>query len=205
MYVRHLPHWRQDGATSSVTFRLHDSLPQTKLDELALLRSEWERRNPPPHSNEQWEELTRETIRRIDRWLDQGLGICCLKEPQAAECVAAAMLHFDGDRYELGCYSVMPNHVHAVVRPLQCATEPLERILQSWKRHTSLEINRLHGGKGQLWQHDSFDRIVRDEEHLYRVIQYIGTNPARAGLRGEQCRRWIRPQWEAMGWRFDAE
>ena len=33
-YYRHLPHWRQDGATYFVTFRLADSLPQMKLREL---------------------------------------------------------------------------------------------------------------------------------------------------------------------------
>ena len=35
VYYRHLPHWRQDGATYFVTFRLDDALPQCKLDELA--------------------------------------------------------------------------------------------------------------------------------------------------------------------------
>ena len=34
IYQQHLPHWRQDGATYFVTFRLHDSLPQAKLREL---------------------------------------------------------------------------------------------------------------------------------------------------------------------------
>ncbi len=204
IYVRHLSHWRQEGATYFVTFRLHDSLPLAKLAELAAFRREWERRNPPPHSDEQLQELAQETIRRIDRWLDQGLGSCCLKEPELAKYVSAAMHYFDNKRYELGCYVVMPNHVRVVVRPLLCETEPLERILQSWKRHTSLEINRILGVAGQLWQHDSFDRIVRDEEHLYRVIQYIGTNPIQSGLKGGQCPRWIRPQWEELGWRFDS-
>ena len=44
MYQRHLPHWRQDGATYFVTFRLADSLPQSKLDELKALKAEWEKR-----------------------------------------------------------------------------------------------------------------------------------------------------------------
>jgi REP element-mobilizing transposase RayT len=204
VYVRHLPHWRQKGATYFVTFRLHDSLPKDKLEELAALRREWERRNPPPHSDEQLEELASDAVRRIDRWLDQGMGCCRLKDGEAARCVASAMHYFDRERYELGCYVVMPNHVHVVVRPVLCETEPLERILQSWKRFTSLEINRLSGAAGQLWQEESFDRIIRDEEHLYRVIQYVGSNPARAGLHSEQRPRWIRPEWEQLGWRFDA-
>ena len=55
---------------------------------------------------------------------------------------------------------------------------------------------------GSLWQQESFDRIVRDEEHLWRVIQYIGRNPAKAGLPRTQWNRWIDPNWEALGWRF---
>jgi REP element-mobilizing transposase RayT len=98
----------------------------------------------------------------------------------------------------------MPNHVHAVVRPLQCDIEALEKILQSWKRHTSIEINRLFGLQGTLWQEESFDRIIRDEEHLYRIIQYVGANAAKAGLDRVQCPTWIRPSWEELGWKFQA-
>jgi putative transposase len=202
VYHRHLPHWRQDGATYFVTFRLHDSLPQSKLQILDTLRLEWERRYPSPQTNEQWEELIRERIRHIEHWLDQGMGSCCLKEPAAVKEVVDALRFFDGTRYELDCFVVMPNHVHAIVRPLLCATEPLERILQSWKRHTSLEINRLLGLSGTLWQEESFDRIIRDAEHLYRSIQYIGTNPEKAGLDPATCARWVRPQGVSLGWGF---
>jgi REP element-mobilizing transposase RayT len=202
VYIRHLPHWRQEGATYFVTFRLHDSLPQNKLQELAVLRREWEKRHSPPQTDDQWEELTRETMRRVEHWLDQGMGSCCLKDPAAAAKVVSALHYFDGERYELDCFVVMPNHVHGIVRPLQCATQPLEKILQSWKRYTSLEINRLLGLSGTLWQDESFDRIIRDEEHLYRCIQYIGGNPARAGLDCARCPRWLRPEWERLGWGF---
>lgn len=40
-YCRHLPHWRQDGATYFVTFRLGDSLPQSKLRELKRIKEQW--------------------------------------------------------------------------------------------------------------------------------------------------------------------
>jgi REP element-mobilizing transposase RayT len=203
IYVRHLPHWRQEGATYFVTFRLHDSLPQDKLRELEILRRDWEEQHPPPHTKEQLEQLAHDTMRRVEHWLDQGMGSCRLKDPTAARMVVDALHHFDGQRYELGCYVVMPNHVHAIVRPLLCDSDPLERILQSRKRHTASAINRHFGLTGPLWQEESFDRIIRDEEHLYRVIQYIGANPIKAGLSREQCPLWIRPEWEKLGWRFE--
>lgn len=218
VYLRHLPHWRQEGATYFVTFRLHDSLPQSKLHELDAFHREWEQRNPPPYSDKQLDDLARETMRRVERWLDQGMGSCCLKDFVAAKVVVDAMHHFDGERYELGCYVVMPNHVHSVLRPLpvgrffkssQAAGRfekpsyyELERILQSWKRHSSRQINRQLGLCGHLWQDESFDRIIRNEEHLWQSIQYIGDNPRRAGLPLEQCPIWIRPEWVELGWRF---
>src|SRR6266571_20049 len=84
VYQRHLPHWRQDGATYFVTFRLHDSLPQSKLDELQALRAEWERNHPSPQSRVALEQLDRETFERVERWLDQGMGGCVLKQPELA-------------------------------------------------------------------------------------------------------------------------
>jgi putative transposase len=202
MYHRHLPHWRQDGATYFVTFRLADSLPQSKLQELVLLKEEWASRNAPPHSHEQWQELSRMTMERVESWLDQGMGSCLLKQAPVAQRVVSALHFFDDDRYELGCYVVMPNHVHVVLRPLLPGKDALERILQSRKRQSSREINLLLERSGSLWQEESFDRIIRDEEHLYRCIQYVGSNPRRAGLAPEMCPRWVRPSWHKLGWGF---
>lgn len=202
IYLRHLPHWRQDGATYFVTFRLHDSLPQGKLRELAAWRAEWERGHPPPHGDKTRDEFSREVMLRVEAWLDQGMGSCVLKHPDISAAVAQTMHRFDARRYELGAYVIMPNHVHALLRPLDGEKDPLERILQSWKRFSARRINERLRRAGSLWQEESFDRIVRDEEHLYRCIQYIGTNAARAGLSAQACPRWIRPEWTALGWGF---
>lgn len=202
-YVRHLPHWRQDGATYFVTFRLHDSLPQSKLRELEAFRSEWERRHPPPRSNALLDQLTVEVVTRIERWLDQGMGSCLLRRPEATATVVEDLHHFDGDRYELDGYVIMSNHVHAVLRPLDPAIMPLEKILQSWKRHSSQVINKQLRRDGTLWQDESFDRIIRDGDHLYRTIQYLGRNPINAKLPPDDYRLWIRPEWASLGWDFE--
>jgi putative transposase len=202
VYARHLPHWRQDRVTYFATFRLADSLPQSRLRELAALRAEWERKNAPPRSNSQWEAFIRLRNERVERWLDEGQGSCVLREPFAAECLERKLRHFDGQQYDLCAFVVMPNHVHLLVRPYSDRTHPLERIEQGWKAYSAREINAARGTCGPLWQQESFDRIVRDEEHLLRCIQYIGSNPARAGLGPHETRRWIRPDWAAAGWGF---
>jgi REP element-mobilizing transposase RayT len=200
-YERHLPHWRQPRATYVVTYRQGDSLPQSKLRELTALRTQWEKRFRPPWTESTWHAYSRKAMRYIEGWLDQGMGSCVLRRQEAAQLVASALRHFHGQRYELGCYVVMPNHVHLVVRPLHDG-DPLEAILKSWKGYTSHQINRLLGQKGRLWQDESYDRIVRDEEHLYQCLQYIGSNAAKAGLNRDDCPRWMRPEWEAAGWLF---
>src|SRR5437879_5120979 len=125
-YARHLPHWRQAGATYFVTFRQIDSVPQEKIQELREIRQEWEKRHPPPQRESQWELLARETMRRAEQWLDQGLGSCRLRDGVASKMVADALHYFDGQRYQLGSYVIMPNHVHVIVRPFEDGTDSLE-------------------------------------------------------------------------------
>jgi hypothetical protein len=148
VYYRHLPHWRQDGASYFVTFRLADSLPQAKLQELALRKTEWERTHPPPRTRQDWEEFTRQTMTRVENWLDQGMGACWLRQPWAAQIVEDGLHFFDGSRYEVGGLVVMPNHVHAILRPLQPADQPLEKILQSRKRTCARKYQRSAGPSG---------------------------------------------------------
>src|SRR5262249_47028395 len=137
---------------------------------------------------------------RIERWLDQGMGSCVLKQAPLAAFVTTAMHHFDDHLYELDSYVVMPNHVHAIVRPLIPKLYPPEAIIGSWKNYSSRRINRQLQRTGELWQDESYDRIIRDGEHLWRAIQYIGSNPEKAGLSRESCLFWIRPEWIQLGW-----
>ena len=204
VYTRHLPHWRQAGATYFVTFRLADSIPKNRLDELKAIKADWERRNPPPRDKSVVEKLARMVFERVEHWLDQGMGSCVLKEERFAEQVDQSLHHFHGHRYELGASVVMPNHVHCIVRPMQPSDSDLEQIVGGWKSFTAKHINATLGRDGKLWQDESYDRIIRDEEHLWKSIQYIGRNPEKAGLSNESNRLWINPEWQQLGWNFEA-
>jgi hypothetical protein len=63
-------------------------------------------------------------------------------------------------------------------------------------------VNQKLGRTGVLWQEESYDRIIHDEEHLFRVIQYIGNNPRKAGFSEENWVRWVHPEWGQLGWGF---
>jgi putative transposase len=214
VYSRHLPHWRQDGATYFVTFRFQDSLPQSKLRELEEIKRAWAAKRGVRRTDwqsvllrhvprEYWQPFARALMVKVEAWLDEGMGECWMARSEISQIVSRALHCFDNDHYELGCYVLMPNHVHAILRPLRPQILPLEAVLQSRKRRTAREINAMVGRCGSLWQEESFDRIIRDEEHLERCIQYIGANAAKARIPPERVRRWVRPEWEVLGWKFD--
>jgi len=202
VYTRHMPHWRQVGATYFVTFRLADSLPEARLHELELLKSDWQAQYPGTHDKRTLEQLARMVFERIENWLDQGTGSCVLRDTASSLLVHRSMQHFQGQRYELGASVIMPNHVHCIVRPLATLIAELEDVIGSWKSFTGRRINLTLGKDGVLWQDESYDRIIRDEEHLWRCLQYIGRNPKKSALSDESCRLWINPDWERLGWGF---
>ncbi|MDZ4344994.1 MAG: DEAD/DEAH box helicase family protein, partial [Candidatus Binatia bacterium] len=76
-----LPHWRQDGATYFVTFRLADSLPQEKLAEWRKERDQWLGQHPEPHNEAARKEYYERFPQRLQQWLDAGTGSCVLELP----------------------------------------------------------------------------------------------------------------------------
>ncbi len=178
---RHLPHWHQDGCTYFVTFRLADSVPKGKLIQWQIELREWLRQHPEPRTLEQEKEYTELFAERFHRWLDDGMGECWLRQPKISAIVEEALRFFDNQRYWLGHFVVMPNHVHVLVRPLGEYT--LSQILHSWKSFTAKQINDAFGRGSKVWQDESFDSIVRDEAALEKFTTYIQENPVKANLR----------------------
>jgi len=118
---------------------------------------------------------------KVDAYLDAGHGECFLKRPAVAELVAGALKFFDGDRYELRAWVVMPNHVHVVVWPKPPWT--LSQVLHSWKSFTSTKANQILQRTGQpFWQQESFDHLIRNDEDMARCSAYTVNNPVKAGL-----------------------
>jgi REP element-mobilizing transposase RayT len=170
-YWRDLPHWRQNGATYFVTFRLWDSLPQFAVDQLAALRLSLTRN---ASSHESWVQADRDVYRMLKRFLDAGHGTCFMRDRRVKDMVENTMAFFNEQRYQLGETAVLPNHVHVLVKPM--SAYDLEGVLHSWKTYTANEINRLLGRSGHVWQEESYDRIVRDSIELARVERYIRRN-----------------------------
>lgn len=115
--------------------------------------------------------------------------------------MSESLLHFQDQRHFTSCFVVMPNHVHVVIRPM--SGFKLEDCLQRIKQHVSIRVNKTLEKEGALWEEESHDRIIRNEEHLWNIVQYIGRNPKKARIPVENWVRWIHPNWQAAGWDFD--
>ena len=197
----HLPHWEQEGATYFITWRTADSIPREKAEYWDRLREEWLRDhqiNPAdPDLRKKIEEMPddlRRDFRRFSRALDDEMdschGECLLRQPNGARVVADALRHFDSDRYLLGDFVVMPNHVHLLVGGLP--RERMQAQVTSWKKWTALEINKVLGRNGRFWQTESFDHLVRNEAAFERFRRYIADNPGKAKLREGEYLLWQR-------------
>jgi hypothetical protein len=181
IHGRRLPHWEQEGVTYFVTFRLHDSLPRSVLQEHLRERDDWLRQAGQGLTPERRRELQRFFQEKIEEEMDRGHGSCALQNPAVAGIVIGALRYFDGQRYCLGSFVIMPNHVHVLVRPVM--GHKLSDILSGWKSFTAHEVNKKTGRTGPLWQDESFDHIVRDEHELDKYSRYIAENPASASLK----------------------
>ena len=113
---------------------------------------------------------------RLQDWIDAGHGSCVLKIPEVRQIVESTLRHFDGIRYTLYAYVVMPNHVHVLFMPAEGFE--IANILKSWKGYSGLAINRRLGLTGPLWQKESWDTLVRSVEQFNAFRAYIRKNSA---------------------------
>ncbi len=175
-----LPHWQQGSVFYFLTWRLADSLPRGMLVQWREERSIWLSLHPKPWTSEVEAEYHGTFTAAIEQWLDAGDGACVLRDHAIARLVADALLHFDGQRYVMDAFVIMPNHVHALFR----LVEPfrLESVLKSWKGFTAREINKRLGRRGKLWQDDYWDRLIRNESHWLKCRDYVFDNPQKANL-----------------------
>jgi glucuronate isomerase len=202
---RNLPHVGQSATLVFVTFRLTDSLPNDKLEELAAFREEWLKDHPKPWDESTCREWKLTSFPKIEEWLDAGHGSCILADPALRKVVEDALEYFNDTATEPGTTGVPPvekgesdcvvngqdarcpsrrYRLHAyVVMPnhVHVLFELLEesdiqKILHSWKSYTAKKLNELTGTSGKVWKEEYYDRLIRNGEHYQNTIKYIRRN-----------------------------
>ena len=174
----YLPHRDAGAIYQMITYRLADALP----NEVALrLAGELDARDGDSAYRA-----------RIEAYLDAGHGECWLRRADVAGIVLDSWRHFDGERYDLVAWVIMPNHVHVAVRMRE---KSLSDVVHGWKSFTARRINTLLNRSGKVWQDDYWDRYIRDERHYAAAVAYIHDNPVKAGL-ALRAEEW---EWSSMG------
>ena len=92
---------------------------------------------------------------------------------------------------ELDYWCVMPNHFHAIVLinesspdsndpTLNRKSRSLGALVAGLKSSVTRRVNELSGIQGfPVWQRNYFDHIIRGEQDMNRVREYIVNNPAK--------------------------
>ncbi len=217
LYRRNLPHLIIPGYPFFITTRLAGSVPSEKLVELKK-EKENELRNINFESKEKErrrakQELQRKLFLKYDSFLDSGkYGPQWLRNVEIANIICNSLLWGDGKRYHLFAFTIMPNHIHIVLLPIfrdeteKDNSEPknrddyfLARIMESFKKYTAREANKVLKRKGQFWQHESYDHLLRNDVELQRAVKFTLNNPVYAGLvaRPEDY-RWNYVNWDYL-------
>lgn len=160
----YLPHRDSPGLRQLVTFRLADAMPASR-------RSEWE---AFAHLED-----SREGRKKLEEYLDAGMGECWLRDSRIADVAEGALRFFDKERYQLLAWVVMPNHVHVLVEVWDV---PLSDLARSWKRFIAREANKIVGRTGAFWEREYWDTWMRDDKHTVSAVKYVEWNPVKAYL-----------------------
>jgi type I restriction enzyme R subunit len=139
-------------------------------------RTAWLEAHPEPWSLDDEIAYHRLFSQPIFDWLDEHLGSCPLRSESARDLLRAVLGRFEEVNYRSFAWVIMPNHVHGLFALL--GETLLQEQVKAWKGVSAREILRGSDG-GILWQKDYFDRLIRDEQHFWRVADYIRKNPAR--------------------------
>jgi REP element-mobilizing transposase RayT len=128
--------------------------------------------------------------------------------PESRQAALDALRYFDGQRLLFIAAVVMPDHVHAIIKPLPvgqasslpphekadlnssrleaCPTEEywdLSSLMHSIKSFSANRINQIEGTKGSaVWQAETYDHIIRNDLDYGFTLQYIAYNPVLAKL-----------------------
>jgi putative transposase len=160
-YFRHrLPHWLVTDRPYFVTLRLRGTLPKAVVSELAAERKELaERANM---DEEAWAEMQRRHFAKIEHILD-----ACdnsrkwLAQAEVATVVMTNLAWLEEVRgWKVYAATVMPNHLHLLMRNLGGRNGELITDLAHFKSFTGQKANQVLGRSGSFWAREDFDHGV---------------------------------------------
>ena len=162
---RDLPHWDDPGRRQTLIYRLWDSIPQSKIQEIERLAAE-----------NKWDAGDYTLRRLMEESLHHGYGCGLLKYPEIAKIVLQTWLKFDGKAYDLYEWVIMPNHVHLLIHARGGGVS-LGSFIGYIKGRTSYKLGKYKNSN--IWQRGYYDHIIRGRADYQNTWDYIENNPAK--------------------------
>jgi putative transposase len=196
-FRRNLPHWLVADRTYFVTMRVAGTLPRRVVAELAAEREALYAAKCV--DEDEWLALHRRQFLHIETLLDTaqanaGLSLTTGALPQAIMDSFGWLAREAG--WTVWAATVMPTHVHVVMRNRSGRSGELLDDLARLKRFTGRTANRVHARKGEFWARDDFDHWCRTPEKVEAAVRYVRGNPVKAGL----VSRWDEWAWTTGEW-----
>lgn len=196
-YKRNLPHFLPKGYAFFVTFRLANTIPKNVYDEIKTrYNSEIKRIMGYDNDKKKYEaykNLQNYVFRKYESILDKAdFGRDWLRNEKIAKIVENAFYFNNKKKYDLIAFTIMPNHVHIILKPYEDEQKAnktgksekyvLTKIVGNIKSFTANKANEELKRKGSFWHNESYDHVIRDEKELRAFTEYILNNPVKAGL-----------------------
>jgi putative transposase len=78
---------------------------------------------------------------------------------------------------------IMPNHLHGIIvlaPTSHLRKTTLSRVVRTLKSRSARRINEIRGVLGvPVWQRGYYERVIRDDDEMKNVREYIRNNPLR--------------------------
>ena len=182
-----LPHWEVEGHWHFITIRCAGTLPAEVKVKLVEIHENLESIDAQSAA---FCQLQRQYFLSVEKYLDIGAGFAPFNNVQACESCLQALHQIEEAGWQVGEATIMPNHVHLLLRSLDSACS-LKQVVQRFKGRSARSVNLTLERKGKFWQQDWFDRWMRHEGEVVKTVAYIRNNPVKAKL----CREWGDYQW----------
>jgi REP element-mobilizing transposase RayT len=178
---RHLPHWIVADRSYFVTIRLKGSLPKSVILDLIC---EYKELRDSLNNEQEINECYKTQFKKVEAILDSAKsGPLYLQQPPIAELVMRAFDWLESKYdWDIQASTIMPNHIHLLLRNRNGNNHLLSQHLGILKGYTAKQANKILNRQGSFWMDENFDHWCRNYQQLERSAQYIFNNPVKAGL-----------------------
>jgi REP element-mobilizing transposase RayT len=102
-----------------------------------------------------------------------------LQEDLSGQLVSSLLLYRKERGIRVYSFCVMPDHVHLVLSPAEDFS--VSELVKGLKTYTA-KVAQEKGVRGRIWQKSYYDHVVRKDESLVKICEYVLANPVRKRL-----------------------